>query len=234
MFIPLSIKSSVLAQWLDGISRDEIALEHSISPGSVSAIIDEARSIIPDLDLMRELAVNLRKNNLTIHDLSSALRIHNRLNRLNLSPDLAESILEIIHVQCYVNGIEVKDFIELMIKQVEIDESLGIPITELETFVNEKRKHLSHIVHECLEMTEKRKILANVYKTTVPDLEEFQQLRPIHEKLIKAKEETIKKDKIIAEKDRIIEELNRQLDTVKKKLLPKNTKSSKTNQILKT
>jgi len=52
---------------------------------------------------------------------------------------------------------------------------------------------------ECKQITEKRNNLARAYKTTIPDLEEFKDLRPIHEKLRYAQDENVKKDKIIAD-----------------------------------
>ena len=41
-------------------------------------------------------------------------------------------------------------------------------------------------------MAKERNDLASVYKTTIPELEEFQQLKPIHERLIKAENEISK------------------------------------------
>jgi hypothetical protein len=98
MYIPDKLKSKTLDDWLSGLSRDEIALANHTSQGSVSAILKELRTEVPDLDLMRELAVKLKKENLTILDLSHALRIHNRLNKLNISLELAEFIFEKIHI----------------------------------------------------------------------------------------------------------------------------------------
>ena len=53
--------------------------------------------------------------------------------------------------------------------------------------------------------------MASVYKTTIQELEEFQQLKPIHEKLIKAENEISKRDMIIKVKDAEIAQLKEQL-----------------------
>ena len=182
MYIPHTLKSKILAQWLSGLSRDEIALANHTRQGSVSVILKELRTELPDLDLMRELAVKLKKENLTVLDLSHALRIHNRLNKLNISLELAESIFEKIHNYYLVNRIEVKDFLELTIQQLEMVKSLGVPVLESENFIIERVNYLPLLDREYKVMTEKN-ILTRDYKTTVHDLEEFQQLRPIHEKL---------------------------------------------------
>jgi transcriptional regulator with XRE-family HTH domain len=207
MYIPHTLKSKILAQWLSGLSRDEIALANGLSQGHVSAILNELRTEVPDLDLMRELAVKLKKENLTILDLGHALRIHNRLNKLNISLELAESIFEKIHIHCFVKRIEVKDFLELVIKHLELLEGLGLPVSEFENFVNKQVDYFWQLDRQCKQITEQRNILARAYKTTVPDLEEFKDLRPIYEKLLYAQDENVKKDKIIAD-------LQRQLDKV--------------------
>jgi transcriptional regulator with XRE-family HTH domain len=210
MYTPDTLKSKILAQWLSGLSRDEIALANGLSQGHVSAILKDLRSQVPDLDLMRELAVKLKKENLTILDLGHALRIHNRLNKLDISLELAESIFEKIHIHCFVKRIEVKDFLESVIKHLELVESLGIPVSEFPNFVNEQVTYIKLLDRECKQITEQRNILARAYKTTVPDLEEFKDFRPIYEKLRYAQDENVKKDKIIAD-------LKRQLDKVNNK-----------------
>jgi len=50
--IPISIRQQVIKQWLQGISRDQIAKNNGIGSGTVSDIIKECkRNDIPDIDL---------------------------------------------------------------------------------------------------------------------------------------------------------------------------------------
>jgi DNA-binding CsgD family transcriptional regulator len=51
--IPKSIKQRVIKQWLQGMSRDEIAKNNDIGAGTVSAIIKDDKQEIPDIDLLR-------------------------------------------------------------------------------------------------------------------------------------------------------------------------------------
>jgi predicted DNA-binding protein YlxM (UPF0122 family) len=207
MEIPQTLKSRVLAQWLfTGLSRDEIALANNISQGAVSAIIQEARETVHDLDLMRELAVGMKKACLNIIDLSSALRINNKLDKLGINPELAESIIEKVHVHCYVNNLQVEKLLVLITKQIEQVESYGISLADFGNVYSEKLAYLLRCDKACKEMTEKRNILARAYNTTVPDLEEFQALKPIHEKWRLAVAENIQKDKIIIDLRRQLEE----------------------------
>ncbi len=59
--IPHHIKTKVLREWLQGISRDKIALDNNISEGSVTGIIQQAKINTPDMDLLREIALGIKK-----------------------------------------------------------------------------------------------------------------------------------------------------------------------------
>jgi hypothetical protein len=58
---PYSVKLKVIEGWIQGISRDKIALDNDIGSGTVTSIIQQFKTNIPDLDLMRELALKLKK-----------------------------------------------------------------------------------------------------------------------------------------------------------------------------
>ena len=61
-----SISERVIKQWLLGMSRDEIAKDNDIGAGTVSAIIKDAKQEIPDIDLLREVALVLKKEDLDL------------------------------------------------------------------------------------------------------------------------------------------------------------------------
>ena len=85
MVIPDSIKNNVIQRWLDGILRDEIGANNGISAGMISTIINEARSQIRDIDLIRVVALNLKKTGLDLNTFASAVRLQRELNRLGIS-----------------------------------------------------------------------------------------------------------------------------------------------------
>jgi DNA-binding CsgD family transcriptional regulator len=53
--VPKSIKERIIKQWLQGISRDQIAKDNGIGTGTVSAIIKDAKQDIPGIDLEKRL-----------------------------------------------------------------------------------------------------------------------------------------------------------------------------------
>ncbi|MFI5406019.1 MAG: hypothetical protein ACHQ1D_05845 [Nitrososphaerales archaeon] len=72
--IPQLLKIKVLNQWLKGVSRDSIAINYQISGGSVSAIIQDFKNKdIPDIDLLRGVAVELRNKDLELNQFASSM-----------------------------------------------------------------------------------------------------------------------------------------------------------------
>lgn len=81
--IPFAIKEKVIDAWLEAKPRNVIADEVDISYGSVSNIIAQTkRDSIKDIDLLRAVAVLLKKNNFDLTFLASSIRLQNRLTDL--------------------------------------------------------------------------------------------------------------------------------------------------------
>ena len=60
--IPETIKSRVIIQWLQGLSRDAIARDNNISTGAVSNVVNEWTNTLGkyEADALRELAKSLK------------------------------------------------------------------------------------------------------------------------------------------------------------------------------
>ena len=76
--IPVKTKQKVLKFWLSGVSRKKIAEKVGIGEGTVTSIVQEAKKIIPDVDLLHEIATKITRNNWDINIFSSAIR-HRKL-----------------------------------------------------------------------------------------------------------------------------------------------------------
>jgi hypothetical protein len=73
--IPSEIKNKVLDSWLFGIPSNMIATCNGIGYGSVYRIIESFKSKIPDLDVLRAVAVMIRQEGLSLNDVASSIRI---------------------------------------------------------------------------------------------------------------------------------------------------------------
>ena len=187
MVIPDSIKNNVIQQWLDGIHRDEIAANNGISVGMVSAIVNEARSQIRDLDLIRNVAVNMRKTGLDFNSFAFAVRLQNKLISLGISEELAESAIEKLHVHCFTKNLEIAEFLARLDYLIDLSNRIGVPIEQLAKHFFEKVDQLKRLDVDILKKTKERNDMASVYKTTIPDLEEFQQLDQFMKSSLKQK-----------------------------------------------
>jgi hypothetical protein len=110
--IPLSIKTKVLNEWLQGFTRNKIAENNGIGAGTVMGIHQQARNNdIPDIDLMRELALMLKKKGLDVNHFSSSVRLKKVLDRIGFPEEKLESLLEEIHIYSFQIGIDEKEFL---------------------------------------------------------------------------------------------------------------------------
>ncbi len=116
--IPQKVKIDVITEWLNGLSRDDIATNNHISQGSVSNIIDAVKTQeIPDIDLLRAVAVELKKEGLDLNTFAHSIRLRKMLDNLHLPEDRVEKFLEYLPVFFYKN--DDRD-IEKFLKQLEL------------------------------------------------------------------------------------------------------------------
>src|SRR5215208_2395953 len=112
--IPKSIRERVIKQWLQAMSRDQIAKDNEIGSGTVSAIIKESKQKeIPDIDLLREAALVLKKEDLDLSVFASCIRLQKRLDEMGLNEDQIESLIENINTYCFKRGLTIEEFVNI-------------------------------------------------------------------------------------------------------------------------
>jgi hypothetical protein len=80
MAVPGTINNNVIKERLGGIPGDEIGVNKGISVGMISPVVTEARSQMVDIDLLREMALDLRKAGLDLNSFVFTVRLQNKLN----------------------------------------------------------------------------------------------------------------------------------------------------------
>ena len=145
MVIPDSIKNNVIQQCLDGILRDEIGANNGISARMISTIVNEARGQIRDLDLMREVALNMKKTGLDLNTFAFTIRLQNKLYRLGISEELAESAVEKLHVHCFTKNLEISEFLSRLDYLIDLSNSIAVPIEDLDKYIFEKIDRLKRL-----------------------------------------------------------------------------------------
>jgi hypothetical protein len=82
--IPKHIKAEVIRQWLDGLTRENIAKEDDIGTGTVTTIIQEARKQeeYNDIDLLRQVSLKLKEEELQLPELGFAIRLKRIMKKM--------------------------------------------------------------------------------------------------------------------------------------------------------
>lgn len=150
--IPPSIKLKVINMWLKAMSRDEIAHSVNIGYGSVSRILDNIRSTdIPDLDLLRSVALKIKNEGLTLNDVADAIKISNFLKKLGSSEEELEKLLLEMEVYGYKNAQGFHETVQIYEKIKEFEINFDISIDEIPEFLEEKKEELYKLENEIMK-----------------------------------------------------------------------------------
>jgi transcriptional regulator with XRE-family HTH domain len=173
--IPLKIKKQVIDDWLNGLSRDKIATKNHISRGSVSNIISAIQSQeIPDIDLLRAVAVELKRNNLTLTPSARSIRLLKMLDNLGLSEENMENLLEYLPIFFFKKGgRDIKTILEQLEFVYKITRYLDIPLFEIPLKIDLWKKEIDNLKVQRTELeiliekakSEYQKIRETLYDT---------------------------------------------------------------------
>ena len=137
--IPPAMKKKVIKEWLEGTSSNTISDNCEISETSVTNIISQARSDdVSDIDLLREVVLALKKENISLTYYAHSIRIKHIYDELKLFEDQVESFFDRISVHCIENGIEERDFINSVDYVCYVSEMLNVSIAELHEYLRDK------------------------------------------------------------------------------------------------
>ena len=88
-------RKQVVQQWVSGDTRDKIAIDNSIGEGTVSGIVNDWKKELEDSEYesVRELAVQSKKQGLSLGDLASHFRLYNIIKKSGTNEDQIESFI---------------------------------------------------------------------------------------------------------------------------------------------
>ena len=126
----------MLSEWIAGIPRDKIAINNSIGRGTVTNIIVHLKINTPDIDLMRQTALLIKKEGLGIFSLAASIRLRKLLEQLKITEDQIEKLLEVIDVYCFKQGIAPKDFVLKIGEISDLAIDFKIPLHKIPSHIN--------------------------------------------------------------------------------------------------
>ncbi|MFL6340648.1 MAG: hypothetical protein ACJ72U_03770, partial [Nitrososphaeraceae archaeon] len=128
------IRRKVIQQWFNGLPRDKIAEDNNIGTGSVSSIIANYKAGLEtlDFDSIRQLALEIRRQQLNWSDLASHFRLYNYFK------GASEEKVELFITNVSSNDIRPERIIELVNELFNISKSDSIPLDQVPGYVREK------------------------------------------------------------------------------------------------
>jgi hypothetical protein len=150
--IPSEIKNKVLEELLFGIPIDMIATCNGIGYGSVFRIIESSKSKIPDIDVLRAVAVMIKQEGLSLNDVASGIRIKNFLEQMGSSEIEMERLLTEIDIHCFKTNQSFSDFVKKVHEIHRFALGLRISIHQVYDYVEQKKKEFQTLQIELDKM----------------------------------------------------------------------------------
>ena len=203
--IPKSIRERVIKQWLQGMSRDQIAKHNDIGAGTVSSIIKDSKQEIPDIDLLREVALVIKNDDLDLSVLAYSIRLKKKMDGMGLNEDQIESLIENINIHCFKSGLTGEEFINTINNIVVLSQKLRMPVDELPNHIIQQEIELEQVEREIEDVNMKKGIVLQKYNITMDDLEEFKRDKPLIDHINQLEKELERAKK---EKEKLVQELS--------------------------
>ena len=173
----------MLYQWIQGISRDKIAENNDIGRGTVTNIIEQFKRTVPDIDLMRETSLQIKKEDIGIFSFAASIRLRRFLEDLEITEDQIENFLEEIDIYCFKQQITPKDFV-LKINEVSgLAMDLQTQIHKLPSFVNQLSSQKGKLEREIAIKKQEYRHVASLHEKYVDELKKFREKRHLLLKL---------------------------------------------------
>jgi len=137
--IPETIKSRVIIQWLQGLSRDAIARDNNISTGAVSNVVNEWTNTLGkyEADALRELAKSLKIAGLSPAQCAVGFRTMKILSEHGIEDgETAEHFISDTYKKCEKLGVtpsKIATYIEDLVKFSD-----QVPLHQIDSYINQQ------------------------------------------------------------------------------------------------
>ncbi len=217
--IPKSIREQVLKQWLQGMSREQIAKDNDVGAGTVSSIIkDVKQKEIFDIDLLRQGALVLKKNDLDLSVFAASIRIKNKLDGMGVNEDQIDSLIDNANTHCFKRGLTGEKYFNNVDKVCALSDNLGMSVDELPNHIAQQELELEKVEREIEDAKVKQRQVLQNYDVTIDELQEFSRDKPLidhikklEKKLEEAEEENNYLTEALASKESEIENLESEI-----------------------
>jgi hypothetical protein len=130
------IKRRVVQLWLNGEARDKVASDLKIGAGTVSSIVSDFKKNLQgsDIDSIRELAIDAKRQGLSLSDLASHFRLYNYFKESGV----AEEKIETFIANLSSSELPPERAIELVNELFNISNAESILLDQVSGYIKEK------------------------------------------------------------------------------------------------
>lgn len=195
------IRRQVMRAWLEGKPRDKIAEEIDISTGVVSSIVNDFRNDDPEFDLLREVAVKIKNQNLDIKSFAPLVRLYEVLREkelltgitgqesLELMQDRLEGLVVNLEVLCFKKKLSIEEFVSLVTNVYNTADKLGIRLDRFPSYITELEGRIDVLRKEIEQIVVRKQNALNDCGMTIKLLEEYNANKPFLMQIRKLKQE---------------------------------------------
>jgi hypothetical protein len=173
-------KISVIGDWLDGETRENIAVKHNIGSGTVYNIVQQwsNRIGLQKANVLRVLAVKLKKNGLTASDCSKGFRMIMIVKKYGIQEDQLEDGITYFLKEIYLKCQELKLTPQkAFIYIYDINNfSKELPLSQIPQFLKEKKKEKEELEISIQDLYQKIKELEDIQKEKEQEIQRLSEI----------------------------------------------------------
>jgi hypothetical protein len=228
--IPKPIRLQVMRKWLQGTFRDDIAKELQISQGAVSGIIDDFRRDDSQFDLLREVAVKIKKQGMDPALFAPLVRLYEVLREkgsltgttghksLELMQNRMEALIVSLDVICFKRNLSIEDLVSLVTNMYDTAGILRVPLDRFPEYIMDLKYRIEVLGNDIDQLETKKQAMLKEYDMTSESLQEYIANKPSVvkirnlERALTNAEETLKNEKFLNKVREELEQVREELE----------------------
>jgi predicted nucleic acid-binding Zn-ribbon protein len=166
--LPTKKRIAIVRQYLSGLSYDDMAAKTGVSKGTVANVVNElkagrfpeAADVGEDIELLRELSLELKRSKLSPGQCATGLTLLNRISECGLEPaDIGRwpMILKSVGTED-----EAQEFVRLVYGIQEVQQRTGLSLNDLDDKVHELERKAADLEPVSRQYEDYRKQLAEL------------------------------------------------------------------------
>jgi hypothetical protein len=189
------MKTKVIRQWLNGLTREEIARDNDIGEGTVTGIIQDARKQkeYSDIDLLRQISIKLKEEGLDLPSLAFAIRLRSIMEENGINEDQVEPIIQDFATYCLRHKVPYDTIIKSGREALYLEQKFDVPIEKIPEYIAQGKNTIDTLEDQRMEVIgqarlagidrdakrwERDTLAAAIekYKTEIPSIQRIKEL----------------------------------------------------------